>query len=134
VQVDVILLLPGRFAVGEEEVHALAPQARCPQARRRRVSDSEHLRAVLRIEIGHASRVGARDHEHVSGFNRLDVHDRRRALVFVDDAHVITPGDQTAEQTLRVRDHRVAGSGVERRVCLGRQPGSESRARTSGAG
>ena len=51
VQVDVILLLPGRLTVREEEVDAFTPKARCPEARCRRVRDAEHLRTVLRIEI-----------------------------------------------------------------------------------
>jgi hypothetical protein len=114
-QMDVIHLLPGGYTVRKEEVHAFASQARCPKARSRRLSNSEHLRTVLRIEIREPRGVGPRHHEHVPGLNRLDVHDRRGALVFVDDAHVITPGDQTAEQTLRVRDHRgpAPGSNVE---------------------
>ena len=100
VEMDVPNVLTSRLAVCKKEVDALALQAGHPEGMSCRLSDPEHLRTVIRIEIRQLCGVGLRNDEHMSGLYRLNVHDRDCASVLVNDTHLAFMRCESTEQTI----------------------------------
>jgi hypothetical protein len=86
VQVDVKDLLPGYFAIGEEEVNALAPQITPVQSGSDALTNFEEMPAGFFVEGGQVRGVGDRDDEDVAGVDGLDVHEGSALFVPVDEA------------------------------------------------
>jgi hypothetical protein len=96
-------LLPGRLAVSEKEVHALAPKRRSAQCRGGELARAEDRRPVIRVEVGEVGSVHARHDEHVPADDGLDVHEDDRALRLMDDGDFLIAGDESAEEAVSHR-------------------------------
>jgi len=94
--------LAGRFAVGEKEVDTLASETRAAQTCGRRLADAEHLSAVFRLEVSEEGSVHSRDDKHVARRNGLNVHQRERTSVFMNDAHLAFSRSELAEKAIAV--------------------------------
>ncbi len=104
-QVHVEDVLSGCGTVCEEEVDALATQHRLPQRCGGTLPDAEQLCAILRIEFGERGCVLTRYDEQVPGRQRLDVQERKRPFVFVNDAGLEFAGDDPTEDAIRCFRH-----------------------------
>ena|SRR5215471_13359945 len=102
---DVPNVLTGRLAVREQEIHALASEARGTKTRGRRLSNPEHLCPILRIELSEVRGMHTRDHQHVAAVDRLDIHQCHRASALVDDTRLPTSCDEPAEKAISFARH-----------------------------
>jgi len=65
VQMDVEHFLPGGLAIGQQQIHALAPHAALPHRRRQLLRHAHELRAGLHVERGQVSGVRHRHHQQM---------------------------------------------------------------------
>lgn len=86
VQMHVEDVLSGSFPVGEVEVDSFASQLRRPERGRGKLTHSEKLGSVFNVQIGEGCGVTTRHDDHVPAHRRLNVHERDRSLVLMDDA------------------------------------------------
>ena len=100
-------LLEGGFAVGQEEVHALAAKPALPDRLGESAADTEHVRARFRIQFPKECCVVFGDNQQVSRINRTGVHESEHAPVFEDDIGGHTASYDLAKEAVAfVRDHR----------------------------
>ena len=100
-EVDVEDVLPGRLAVCEEEVHALAAKRRASKGGCCDLTNTKQLRTILRVEVGEIRGMCARDDQHMTANERLDVHECDRPLVLVYDADFGLTRREPAKETVR---------------------------------
>lgn len=92
-------ILERGFAVGQEEVHALAGDRRRADGRGRPLGDPEQMHAKLLRQVGQTSRVQAGNDQRVSWVDRRDVHERDTQVVFKENAAGRAVVDDGAEDT-----------------------------------
>jgi hypothetical protein len=100
VQVDVADLLASSFAVREKKVDPLASEARAAETYGRLLGDQEQSGTVVGYEVSEVCRVRSWDDKHVALRDGLDVHQRDRPRVLMDDGHLALSRGKLAEQTV----------------------------------
>ena len=80
-------LLPGRLTIGKKKVHALTLHTTFTQRCRDALSNAEHLRTILCIQISERRRMSARNNQSMARVDRLNVHQREAEFILMDDTH-----------------------------------------------
>ncbi len=93
-------LLKGGFAVGQEEVDALATKPGGTERSGEPHGDGEHLSPSGLIEIGQVRSVPLGDHQQMTGCDRPDIHEGKQIRIVIDDARRGPAGHDRAEDAV----------------------------------
>ena len=112
-------LLAGGLPIGEEEVDPLAAKGRAPKSGGSELCDPKELRAVFRIEVSQVGCVRSWHDQHVPRGEGLDVHERHRPLVLVNDADLGFARGEAAQQAVAhpARSSVSSGNHLVTHVC-----------------
>jgi hypothetical protein len=84
-QVNMKDFLPGSLTVGKEKVHSFALQTTITQRCRDALSNTEHLRAFLFVQVCEISCMRVRNNEDMARIDRLNVHESGANVVTVNE-------------------------------------------------
>lgn len=97
-------LLVSGFAVGVEEVDAVAAETASSQCLRHSLGDVEHLSTRSAIDVGQSRHVCSWDHQSVPGRYRVDVEEGNHGVILMDGSEFSVASNDLAEDA-GVVDH-----------------------------